>query len=63
MNDKEKDIVTKEEQSLLETLDKIVRSENVRAQILPIVERVRATGVPASASVPQPETVTSRRGV
>ena len=42
MNDKEKDTVTKEERSLLERLDKIVRSENVRAQILPIVERVRA---------------------
>jgi hypothetical protein len=28
-----------------------------------IVERVRATGVPAPAGVPQPETVTSRRGV
>jgi len=41
MNDKEKDTVTKEERSLLETLDKIVRSEKVRAQILPIVERVR----------------------
>ena len=34
--------MTKEERSLLETLDKIVRSEKVRAQILPIVERVRA---------------------
>src|SRR5437588_12618954 len=34
--------MTKEERSLLETLDKIVRSEKVRAQILPIVEHVRA---------------------
>jgi hypothetical protein len=34
--------VTKEERSVLEALDKIVRSENVRAQIRPIVERVRA---------------------
>ena len=34
--------MTKEERSLLETLDKIVRSEKVRAQIRPIVERVRA---------------------
>jgi hypothetical protein len=42
MNDKEKDTVTKEERSLLETLDKIVRSKNVRPRILPIVERVRA---------------------
>jgi hypothetical protein len=42
MNDKEKDTVTKKERSLLETLDKIVRSEKVHAQILPIVERVRA---------------------
>ena len=33
--------MTKEERSLLETLDKIVRSEKVRAQILPMVERVR----------------------
>ena len=41
MNDKEKDTVTKEERSLLETLDKIVRSEKVHAQILPVVERVR----------------------
>src|SRR6266496_2104232 len=39
---KEKDTVTKEERSLLETLDKIVRSEKIGAQILPIVERVRA---------------------
>lgn len=41
MNVKEKDTVTREERSLLETLDKIVRSEKVRAQILPILERVR----------------------
>src|SRR5438132_7980647 len=34
--------MTKEERSLLEMLDKIVRSEKVRAQIRPIVERVRA---------------------
>jgi len=34
--------VTKEERSLLETLDRIVRSEKVRAQILPTIERVRA---------------------
>jgi hypothetical protein len=34
--------VTKEEQSVLEALDKIVRSESVRARIRPIVERVRA---------------------
>jgi hypothetical protein len=34
--------MTKEERSLLETLDKIMRSEEVRSQILPIVERVRA---------------------
>jgi len=34
--------VTKEERSVLEALDKIVQSENVRAKILPIVERVRA---------------------
>jgi len=42
MNDKEKDTVTKEERSLLGTLDKIVRSKNARPRILPIVERVRA---------------------
>ena len=41
MIDKEKDTVTREERSLLETLDKIVRSEKVHAQILPILERVR----------------------
>ena len=34
--------MTKEERSLLEALDKIVRSENVRAKVGPIVERVRA---------------------
>lgn len=33
--------MTKEERSILETLDRAVRSEGVRAQILPIVERVR----------------------
>jgi hypothetical protein len=33
--------VTKEERSFLETLDKIVHSERVRAQIEPIIERVR----------------------
>jgi hypothetical protein len=42
MNDKEKDTVTKKERSLLEKLDKIVRSSRIRAQIRPIVERVRA---------------------
>jgi len=42
MNDKEKDTVTKKERSLLEKLDKIVRSGRIRAQIRPIVERVRA---------------------
>src|SRR5213592_112400 len=41
MNDKEKHTMTKDERSLLETLDKIVRSEKVHAQILPMVERVR----------------------
>ena len=34
--------MTKEERSVLEALDKIVQSENVRGKILPIVERVRA---------------------
>jgi hypothetical protein len=34
--------MTKEERSVLETLDRLVRSEQVRAQIQPIVERVRA---------------------
>ena len=34
--------MTKEERSLLETLDAVLRSERVRAQILPIVERVQA---------------------
>ena len=34
--------MTREERSVLEALDKIVQSENVRAKILPIVERVRA---------------------
>ncbi|PYK02486.1 MAG: hypothetical protein DME63_06505 [Verrucomicrobia bacterium] len=41
MNVKEKDTVTREERSLLEMLDKIVRSEKVHAQILPILERGR----------------------
>lgn len=34
--------MTKEERLILETLDEIVRSEKVRAQIRPILERVRA---------------------
>src|SRR5437773_11147316 len=34
--------MTKEERSLLETLDAVLRSEQVRAPILPIIERVRA---------------------
>jgi hypothetical protein len=34
--------MTKEERSILETLDQIVRSEEVRSRIGPIVERVRA---------------------
>jgi hypothetical protein len=34
--------VTREERILLERLDEVVRSDKVRAQILPIVERVRA---------------------
>src|SRR5438045_5264653 len=34
--------MTKEERSLLETLDRTVLSEGVRSQIRPIVERVRA---------------------
>lgn len=34
--------MTKEERLTLETLEEIVRSEPVRAQILPIIERVRA---------------------
>ena len=33
--------MTKEERLVLETLDKIVHSEEVRSQILPIVDRVR----------------------
>jgi hypothetical protein len=33
--------MTKEERSLLERLDKVVHSEEVRSQILPIVKRVR----------------------
>src|SRR5256714_5496947 len=36
------EIVTREERSVLEALDKIVQSENVRAKILLIVKRVRA---------------------
>ena len=39
---REKDTVTTEERSLLKTLDKIVRSQRVRAKIEPIIERVRA---------------------
>ena len=35
-------MITKEERTLLETLDELVRSEKIRSQILPIVERVRA---------------------
>src|SRR6266536_1504811 len=34
--------MTADERSLLQQLDRIVRSEQVRVQILPIVERVRA---------------------
>src|SRR5437879_9921805 len=34
--------MTKEERSRLESLDAVLRSENVRKQIRPIVERVRA---------------------
>ena len=34
--------MTKEERSLLETLDRIVRSEEIRARIQPVVERVSA---------------------
>jgi hypothetical protein len=34
--------MTADERSVLQQLDRIVRSEQVRAQILPIVERVRA---------------------
>jgi len=34
--------MTKEERSVLETLDEIVRSDNVRTQLLPIIERIRA---------------------
>src|SRR5260221_10669888 len=41
-HDKQKATVTKEERSLLQTLDEIVRSGEVRARIEPIVERVRA---------------------
>src|SRR6266446_1075050 len=41
MNDKEKHTMTKDERSLLEMLDKIVRSEKVRARILSMVARVR----------------------
>ena len=35
-------MITKEERTLLGTLDNMVRSEKVRSQILPIVDRVRA---------------------
>jgi hypothetical protein len=34
--------MTKEERSVLETLDEIVRSDKMRAQLRPIIERVRA---------------------
>jgi len=34
--------VTKEERSILETLEGVVRSETVRARIQPVIERVRA---------------------
>src|SRR5215472_1969897 len=34
--------MTKAERSVLETLDEIVRSDNVRTQLLPIIERIRA---------------------
>jgi hypothetical protein len=34
--------MTADERSVLQQLDRIVRSEQVRAQILPIVKRVRA---------------------
>src|SRR5262249_38486465 len=34
--------MTKEERSLLEALDRVVRSRDVRARLEPIVERVRA---------------------
>jgi hypothetical protein len=34
--------MTKEERSVLETLDEIVRSDKVRTQLLPIIERIRA---------------------
>src|SRR6266540_2659670 len=34
--------MTAEERSLLQQLDRILRSEQIRAQILPIVERVRS---------------------
>jgi hypothetical protein len=41
-HDEEKVIMTREERSLLETLDEIVRAKKVRTRLLPIVERVRA---------------------
>jgi len=34
--------MTKEERSILEMLDEIVRSDKVRTQLLPIIERIRA---------------------
>jgi hypothetical protein len=34
--------MTKEERSVLETLDEIVRSDKVRTQLQPIIERIRA---------------------
>jgi hypothetical protein len=34
--------MTKAERSVLETLDEIVRSDKVRTQLLPIIERIRA---------------------
>jgi hypothetical protein len=34
--------MTTEERSVLETLDEIVRSDKVRTQLLPIIERIRA---------------------
>jgi hypothetical protein len=44
--------MTKEERSALETLDEIVRSDKVRTQLRPIIERIRA--LPAA-------TITRRR--
>jgi len=34
--------MTAEERSLLQQLDRILRSEKIRAEILPVVERVRS---------------------